>query len=45
MDFEWDEAKRQRNIRERGLDFLDARRLFDGRPTFTYHSPRRVDVM
>ena len=41
MDFEWDEAKRQRNIRERGLDFLDARRLFDGRPTFTYHSPWR----
>ena len=40
MKFEWDENKRQENIARRGLDFLDARRLFDGRPVFTYRSPR-----
>ena len=41
MRFEWDEQKRQRSIRERNLDFLDARRLFDGRPTSAYSTPRR----
>jgi hypothetical protein len=40
MRFEWNEAKRQRNIREHKVDFLDMTQLFDGRPTFTYHSPR-----
>jgi uncharacterized protein len=30
--FEWDEAKRLRVLRERGLDFEDAWRFFDGRP-------------
>ena len=30
--FEWDEAKRERTLAERELDFLDAVRLFDGRP-------------
>jgi uncharacterized DUF497 family protein len=39
--FERAERKRRRTIRERSLDFLDARKLFDGRPTFTYHTPRR----
>jgi uncharacterized DUF497 family protein len=24
MDLEWDEAKRQKNLRERGIDFADA---------------------
>ena len=33
--FEWDEAKRQRTIKERGLDFLAATRMFDGRPLVT----------
>lgn len=27
MDLEWDEEKRQRNIRERGMDFADALRM------------------
>jgi len=40
MDFEWDEAKRLRTIEERGLDFRDARQLFDGRPIYSYPSPR-----
>jgi uncharacterized DUF497 family protein len=30
--FEWDEAKRRRTLADRGLDFADARPLFDGRP-------------
>lgn len=28
MDFEWDEAKRLRNIEKHGLDFIDAQDLF-----------------
>ncbi len=27
MDLEWDEEKRQRNLRERGLDFADVARF------------------
>jgi uncharacterized protein len=30
MDFEWDEAKRLSNIKERGVDFRDAALIFDG---------------
>jgi|GEM_PF-637984 len=44
MEFEWDENKRQRNIRTRNLDFIQATRLFDGRPTFTYESPRSSEI-
>ena len=40
MRFEWNEIKRQRNLREHKVDFLDMTQLFDSRPTFTYHSPR-----
>jgi uncharacterized DUF497 family protein len=29
--FEWDEAKRQWTLAERGLDFIDAAVMFDGR--------------
>lgn len=29
--FEWDEAKRRSTLEERGLDFVEARPLFDGR--------------
>ncbi len=32
MEFEWDEDKRQANLRKHGLDLIDARALFDGRP-------------
>jgi uncharacterized protein (DUF4415 family) len=39
-DFEWDETKRLRTIEERGLDFRDARHVFDGRPLYSYPSPR-----
>jgi hypothetical protein len=37
---EWNEDKRRWVLRERGLDFLDAAALFDGRPLFTVPSPR-----
>ena len=30
MRFEWDEAKRRANLSKHGIDFSDARRLFDG---------------
>jgi uncharacterized DUF497 family protein len=40
MDFEWDEKKRAINLDEHGLDLIDATPLFDGRPVFTYPSPR-----
>jgi uncharacterized DUF497 family protein len=30
--FEWDENKRAKTIKERHLDFRDARLIFDGRP-------------
>ena len=29
MRFEWDKAKNERNIRDRGLDFADAPEMFD----------------
>ncbi len=28
MIFEWDEDKREKNIRERGIDFVDAARIW-----------------
>jgi len=40
MEFGWFEDKRQRTLAERGLDFNDARHLFDGRPLYSYPSPR-----
>ena len=29
MDYEWDEAKRLRNLRKHGLDFMDADLVFE----------------
>ncbi len=40
MDFKWDEKKRAINLADHGLDLIDATKLFDGRPVFTYPSPR-----
>ena len=40
MLFEWDESKRRRNVDDHGVDFIDIVEVFDGRPTFTYRSPR-----
>ena len=30
INFEWDETKRQTNIRKHGIDFVDAPLVFDG---------------
>jgi uncharacterized DUF497 family protein len=40
MRFTWDADKRERNLAKHRLDLLDAARLFDERPLFTYPSPR-----
>ncbi len=39
MRFTWHEAKRKRNLKDHGLDFVDAERVFDG-PTFTFEDDR-----
>ena len=39
MRFTWSEAKRQLNLEQHGLDFVDAARVVDG-PTFTYEDDR-----
>jgi uncharacterized DUF497 family protein len=43
MEFEWLEAKRLAVLEARGLDFLDGRRLFDGRPIYLLASPRGAE--
>jgi uncharacterized DUF497 family protein len=40
MEFEWDETKRAANLVKHGLDLLRGTVLFDGRPRYTYASPR-----
>jgi len=40
MLFVWDPQKRQQNIVKHGVDLLRGIDLFDGRPVFTYPSPR-----
>ena len=40
MDFEWSEAKRIAVLEARGLDFIDAEILIDGRSLPTVPSPR-----
>ena len=39
LRFTWDETKRQKNITQHGLDFLDVERVFRG-PTFTFEDDR-----
>ena len=39
MDISFDPAKRDRNLRERGLDFLDAAHVFDG-PNYRFEDDR-----
>jgi uncharacterized protein len=40
MNFDWDEAKNDENIRKHGLDFLDAWEIFT-RPMLEYFDQRR----
>jgi uncharacterized protein len=39
MEFEWDEPKRLSNLAKHDIDFLDARRIFDGRLVLEALSP------
>ena len=39
MRFTWDEAKRESNLQDHGLDFVDAKEVFAG-PTFTFEDAR-----
>lgn len=39
MRFTWDEAKRRRNVKDHGLDFVEAEEVFLGL-TFTYEDDR-----
>ena len=39
MKFTWDEEKRQHTLDERGLDFAQAHKVFDG-ATFTFEDTR-----
>jgi len=39
MHFSWDEEKRESNLKDHGLDFVDAEKVFEG-PTFTYEDDR-----
>lgn len=39
MRFTWSERKRASNVKDHGLDFVDAPRVFEGR-TFTYEDDR-----
>jgi uncharacterized DUF497 family protein len=39
MRFEWDEAKRLQNLKDHGVDFVDAHKVFAG-PTFTFEDNR-----
>lgn len=41
MQFEWDEAKRRRNIDKHGADFIDMLQGFDGRPALEWQDTRR----
>ena len=41
MRFSWDERKRRLNLKEHGLDFIDAPSVFEG-PTFTFEDDRFV---
>lgn len=50
MKFTWDEAKNRKNIQKHGLDFLDAKAVFDGPmlieedPCQTYNEKRMVGI-
>lgn len=42
MYFEWDDDKREKVLRERGIDFIDAAAIFDG-PYFSKPDGREYD--
>jgi len=43
VEFEWDEEKRWKILKERNLDFADAFQFFDGRPVIHQPTPSGED--
>lgn len=43
MRFEWDETKRRHNLAKHGIDFIRVWEAFDGRPIYSYASPRGAE--
>jgi len=44
-EFDWDERERILTVRKHGIDFLDAVRIFDGRPTVHAPSTRQDEEL
>jgi uncharacterized DUF497 family protein len=44
VEFEWDEDKSFANLGKHGIDFLDARQLFDGRPLYNTFNERYAEL-
>lgn len=44
VEFEWDEAKRLSNVEKHGLDFEDAKAMFDGRAFVSLISARNDET-
>ena len=44
VEFEWDEDKSLANLEKHGIDFLNARQLFDGRPLYNSFNERWEEV-
>lgn len=42
MQFDWDEPKRESNLKKHGIDFLRAILVFEGKP-YVYPSPRGAE--
>jgi uncharacterized protein len=42
MEFEWDETKQRANVAKHGIDFADAKEVFDDPAAYTILSPRAV---
>ena len=40
MRYTWDEAKREKTLRERGIDFADAHLVYENPNKITFASPR-----
>ena len=43
MDYEWDEVKRQSNLRKHGLDFVDADLVFEASIKVTVDAAHKDD--
>jgi uncharacterized DUF497 family protein len=41
-EFEWDENKRRSNVAKHGIDFADAKEVFDDPAAYTYYSAKET---